>query len=211
MSNPQPEQAESVRLSNLTFDRPIPKAVRAYGKALDLKILKPGDLLLFSKVSPSLIDRSIVKAQSQSFAPQHAKWHPVAVSGGGVEICEATRAGVTACEYWHYMTGKHNIKLRRLKDCDAETRSLVAYYAAANVRTNYGYLNLLGLAKSLNSGNPWSKRSFYSTGVTCSQLYFEACMRAGFLLANLPPEHVCPAHLSLSKQMEDIPLEWVEV
>ncbi|MFM9972656.1 MAG: hypothetical protein ACKVQK_30120 [Burkholderiales bacterium] len=205
------ESKAAIRLSDLTFERPIPKAVRDYGSALDLKLLEPGDLLLFSKKEPSWIDRGIIKIQGRAFASEHSRWHHAAVSGGGVEICEATRAGVNACEYWPYMTGEYDIKLRRLKDANAETRSRIAYYAATHVRINYGYWNLPALAKSLSNGNPWATRSWFSKGVICSQLYFEACMRAGFLLANIPSEQVCPAQLSITTQMEDIALKWVRV
>jgi len=200
------------RLSNLSFDRPIPKAVRTFGKALDPKILLPGDLLLVAHKKPSWRSSSIVTQQSHQFADEHAKWHHAVVCGGGFEICEATTSGgVRAREYWDYMSPDYDLKLRRLKGATPAERSLVAYYAATNVRVGYGFLNLVGLALSLSGGNPWGRGMSISSGVICSQLYFEACLRIGFVLASAPPEHVCPAHLSISPQMVDIQLAWVPV
>jgi hypothetical protein len=211
-SPPAPEPPKIERLSSLSFDRPIPKAVRAFGKALDPKILLPGDLLLVANRRPSLRSSGIIRQQSHQFADSHAKWHHAVVCGGGFEICEATtRGGVRAGEYWDYMNGKYDFKLRRLKDATAEERSRIAYYAVTNVRIGYGFLNLVGLALSLSRGNPWGRSMLISSGVICSQLYFEACLRAGFVLANAPAEHVCPAHLSISSQMVDVPLGWVAV
>lgn len=109
------------------------------------------------------------------------------------------------------MTDAYNIKIRRLSAADEKTRSLIAYYAATGVRTQYGYFNLPSLMASLTSGKPWGGRFRFSSGVVCSQLYFEACMRVGYLLNNIPPEHVCPAHLSQSALLEDIDLVWVAV
>ncbi len=206
-----PDPKDSDRLSNLSFDWPIPRAVREFGKALDPRILEPGDLLLFANKRPSWTSARIVNQQGKQFASDHACWHHAAVSGGGFEICEATALGVKAHEYWGYMNGGFEIRLRRLRNATAEQRARVAYYAATNVRVSYGFLNLPGLMKTLSNGNPWGRKLFAASGVICSQLYFEACMRVGFLLANIPPEQVCPAHLSISAQMTDVTLAWVKV
>jgi hypothetical protein len=199
------------RLSDQTFSRPIPRAVRDHGFALDPKILEPGDLLLFSKKKSTWAGRRIIDAQALQFGPLHACWHHAAVSGGKFEICEATLTGVKAREYWGYMSGQYDIKIRRLKGASAAERSLVAYYAATNVNAGYGFLNLLGLLQALLSGDPWATKSLIYSGVICSQLYFEACMRVGFLLSNIPSTKVSPAHLSVSPQMTDIELAWVKV
>src|SRR6266496_1607374 len=131
----------SPRLSELklSFSRPIPRAVREYGRAIDPKILEPGDLLLFCDKSNNWTSRKIVEQQSHLFPQEHACWSHVAVSGGGYEICEATLNGVKAHEYWEYMTGEYEIRVRRLNNADEKTRSQIAYYAATGVRTPYGY------------------------------------------------------------------------
>lgn len=199
------------RLSDFSFERPIPKSVRDFGKAIDPKILEPGDLLLVAHKRPQWHSGFIVNQQSKQFAPEHACWHHAAVCGGGFEICEATVFGVKAYEYWDYMNDTFEVRVRRLRNATSEQRSRVAYYAATNVSTGYGFLNLPALASYLSNGNPWGRRLFSSSGVICSQLYFEACMRAGFLLAPISADHVCPAHLSISPQMVDVPLAWVPV
>jgi len=210
-TNPPGPAAPSARLSDLSFSRPIPRAVRKFGYALDPKILEPGDLLLVGDRTNSWTARRIVSAQSHQFSEEHACWYHAAVSGGGFEICEATFSGVKCYEYWDYMTGDYDIKIRRLQNATDKQRSMIAYYAATSARREYGFFNIPNLAWSLAKGNPWSRNFRFSKGVVCSQLYFEACMRLGFLLNNIPPEKVCPAHLSQSSLMTDVPLAWVDV
>ncbi len=211
-SLPEVDAKKAGRLSSLSFERPIPKAVRQFGKALDPKILLPGDLLLVAHKKPTWRSSLIIKQQSQQFADEHAKWYHAVVCGGGFEICEATmRGGVAAHEYWDYMNDGYDLKLRRLKDATPEERSRVAYYAGTSVGAKYGFSNLFGIMKSLASGQPWGQTMRISSGVICSQLYFEACLRVGFVLASAPAAHVCPAHLSISPQMVDVHLDWVPV
>jgi uncharacterized protein YycO len=199
------------RLSDFSFERPIPKAVREFGRAIDPKILEPGDLFLVAHKKPRWHSGVIVSQQSKQFAQEHACWHHAAVCGGGFEICEATVSGVKAYEYWDYMNDGFDVRIRRLRNASPEQRARVAYYAATNCNTGYGFLNLPALASFLSNGNPWGRRLFASSGVVCSQLYFEACMRAGFLLAPISSDQVCPAHLSISPQLMDVPLSWVPV
>ena len=169
--SPEIDTPKTERLSNLAFERPIPKAVRAFGKALDPKILLPGDLLLVAHKVPSYRSSTIVTQQARQFPDDHAKWYHAVVCGGGFEICEATlKGGVRALEYWDYMSPDYDLKLRRLKGATPEERSLVAYYAATNVRIGYGVLNLFGLARSLSNGQPWGRQMLISSGVICSQL-----------------------------------------
>jgi hypothetical protein len=199
------------RLSGLSFERPIPQAVRDYGRALDPAMLDPGDLILVSRKIPNWTSKRITDYQAKMFSMEHARWYHAAVSGGRYEICEATLTGVKAHEYWSYMTGEYDLKVRRLKGADAETRSRLAYFAASSVGTSYGFFNLINIAKSLRTGNDWSRPVIPSKGIICSELYFEASMRVGYLLANIRPEAVCPAQLSLSPILQDVPLSWVKV
>ena len=198
-------------LAGLSFERPIPQSVRKYGKAIDPNILEPGDLILVSRIKPNWTSARITKFQTKMFPEEHARWYHAAVSGGRYEICEATIGGVKSYEYWPYMTGEYELKIRRLRNASASVRSSLAYYAATNVKTRYGFLNIINIANILNDGNSWKKHMISSSGVICSQLYFEASMRVGYLLANIPPETVCPAHLSMSQYLEDVPISWVKV
>jgi hypothetical protein len=210
-SSPSPRPQPPPRLSDFSFNRPIPRAVRRFGYALDPNILQAGDLLLVGDRTNSWTSRRIVSAQSNQFPDEHAYWHHAAVCGGGFEIVEATFGGVKCYEYWDYMTGDYDLKVRRLRNATDQQRSLIAYYAATSARTAYGFFNIPSLFFSLAKGNPWGRSFRISRGVVCSQLYFEACMRVGFLLNNIPPEHVCPAHLSQSALLEDLKLAWVDV
>ncbi|MEO0498544.1 MAG: hypothetical protein AAF141_14455 [Pseudomonadota bacterium] len=202
---------EKVDLAKLSFDHPIPARVRANGWALDPGMLEPGDLILVSSKKPNIVGRVIRYHQGKLFEPEHSKWQHAAVSGGRFELCEATATGVKASEYWGYMTGEYDIKVRRLLNADAEVRSKLAYYAATNVRSAYGYLTALNMRGVLGNADAWQRPLIKTKGVICSQLYFESCMRVGYLLTNIPPENVSPAHLSMTPLMEDVPLKWAKV
>lgn len=193
------------------FPKGVPTAVRKYGKVLDPAHLEPGDLILVAKKQPGWLSRRIQHTQSQLFDWEHAQWHHVLVSGGGTEVCEAVLTGVRPKEFWDYMNGEYDFKVRRIKDATSEERTKVAYYAASMARTSYGFGTILPLRRSITYQDAWRRGVFRSRGVVCSQLYFEACMRTGILLATIPPDRVCPAHLSASVQMEDRPLQWLEL
>jgi len=200
-----------VELARLSFEHPIPKKVREHGKALDPAMLEPGDLILVSAKKPNLVGKVIRHHQGKLFNLEHSKWQHAAVSGGRFEICEATMLGVKACEYWEYMTGAYEIRVRRLKGASADDRSKLAYHAATNVRSPYGFLNALNMRAVFGGGNGWERPVMRTRGVICSQLYFEACMRVGYLLDKIPAENVSPAHLSMTPLLEDVPLSWVSI
>lgn len=211
MNDSQTVSRPKADLAQLSFDHPIPALVRKYGFALDPSMLEPGDLILVSSKKPNVVGKIIRYHQGKLFDEEHAKWQHAAVSGGRFEICEATATGVKACEYWGYMTGKYDIKVRRLKNADRSTRNKLAFFAATNVRSSYGYLNALNMRAVFGSADAWQRPLLKSKGVICSQLYFESCMRVGYLLANIPPENASPAHLSMTNLMDDIPLKWAKV
>jgi hypothetical protein len=128
-----------------------------------------------------------------------------------MEVCEALLTGVVASQYWDYMTGEHEFKVRRIKNATPELRTKVAYHAATATRRSYGFGSILSIKSTLDHRDPWKPSIFRSRGVICSQLFFEACMKAGILLASIPPDRVSPAHLSASIQMDDVPLHWLEL
>jgi hypothetical protein len=171
--------------------------------------LEPGDLILVSSKKPRFPATSIRSYQSNLYTEDHACWQHVAISAGRFDIIEATAFGVKFCTYWHYMTGDHNIKVRRLANADKATRTMVALYAAAQVRSWYGYSNLSNIAAILAGADAWRK-PLITSGVICSQLYVESCMKAGFFLANFPSQNVSPAYLSICDLLETQPLKWVK-
>lgn len=191
------------------FPYGVPKAVRQHGIMLHPELLEPGDLLLIAAIKPTRLSRRIQQTQGELYEWKHAQWHHAVVSGGGTEVCEALLTGVRAKQFWHYMNGDYEFRIRRLKDASPHERTRVAYYAATMAKTNYGIGALLPIKYSIAHNDPWKRSAFRSGGVICSQLYFEACMRVGFLLAPMPPDRVSPAHLSASDQMEDIPPQWI--
>jgi hypothetical protein len=193
------------------FPSGVPSAVRRHGRVLDPSFLEPGDLILVAQTTPNWLQQRIQRTQAQLYPWDHAQWHHALVSGGGTEVCEAILTGVVPCQFWKYMAGKHQFKVRRIKNAPSETRTKVAYYAATMARTSYGFSAIFPIRSAINDNDPWKRSIFRSSGVVCSQLYFEACMRAGILLASMPPDRVSPAHLSASKEMDDVPLRWIEL
>ena len=193
------------------FPRGIPRAVRKHGRVLDPSILAPGDLILVAHQSPGWVQRKIQAAQSQLYEWEHAQWHHALVSGGETEVCEALTSGVVAHEYWDYMTGAHTLKVRRVKNATAEVRTKIAYYAATMSRTSYGFGAIFPIKTTMDKNDPWKRSLLRSKGVICSQLYFEACMRAGIFLASIPSDRISPAHLSASSGLDDVALQWLEL
>jgi len=193
------------------FPGGVPAAVRRHGKVLAPSFLEPGDLILVALHEPGWLQRRIQKTQGRLYDWEHAQWHHALVSGGDTEVCEAVRNGVVARQYWEYMTGAHCFKVRRIKKASLAVRTKVAYYAATMARTSYGFGSIFSIKSSIDENDPWKRSMLRSRGVICSQLYFEACMRAGVLLASIPSDRVSPAHLSASKEMDDVPLQWLEL
>jgi hypothetical protein len=199
-------------LSGLSFLHPIPASVRKHGWAINPDVLEPGDLILVSSKSPNWAGKKIRADQSKLFPEEHARWQHAAISGGRFELCEAGIFGVKAREYWEYMTGHYDLKVRRLIGADEAIRTKIAYFAVSNVGRSYGFASLINLHYFFRGRDPWSSKPVFMTrGVICSQLYFEACMRVGYLLSNIPPHTVCPAHLSQSPLLSDVKLSWVKV
>ena len=110
------------------------------------------------------------------------------------------------------MTGNYELKIRRLMNASEATRNQLAYFAATYTGVRYGFMSAINLRGILSGNDPWRKKPFIrSSGIICSQLYFEACQRVGYLIANIPAETVCPAHLSQSQLLHDVELSWVKV
>ncbi len=212
MPDETPGGATELPLGQLQFDTPIPESVRNFGKVLDPAILQPGDLLLVCHKKPRWISRQIQKHQKKLYNTEHSRWHHAIVSAGGVEICEALANGVTAREFWEYMNGDYELKVRRVRNISPAKRAMIAYYSATMAGKQYGFSNLLGIIDAISTGKFWERSLYRSQGVICSQLYFESCMRIGVLLMpGVLPERVTPAHLSASALMEDVQLQWAKV
>jgi uncharacterized protein YycO len=193
-------------------DRPIPIATREYGKIVNPSLLEAGDLMLICNKRPEWISIQIQKYQEKIYNREHAKWHHAVVSGGGVEVCEATISGVCTREFWPYMNGENEIRIRRIRGASKADRAKVAYYAASQAGSNYSLFNLFKTWQSLYSWNFLKKSIINSKGFICSQLYFEACMRIGVLLTpGISYDLATPSHLSASSQLEDIEVEFVDI
>ena len=70
----------------------LPLAVRELGHLPDLAQLLPGDLILFSPLEPTFIQKQIQKAQTiGGYHPDNARWtHAAVYLGSQFDICEAS-------------------------------------------------------------------------------------------------------------------------
>ncbi len=197
-----------------SFDRPVPKRVRENGRVLNPSVLQPGDLMLVSQKTPSFVSRKIQDYQRTLYADEHARWHHAVTVIDQIKICEATiMKGVVCREYWDYMTGDYEIKIRRVTGMEEEPERAyrIAINAAAQTGRRYGISNLISILRA-RPGNLFQRALFNSEGIICSQLYFEACMSAGILLySGSDPGLITPSHLSSSAMMTDVNVPWIDI
>ena len=73
----------------------LPPDVRKFGYLPDFDLWQAGDLLLFSVIRPSFMQRQIIATQERErYAEEHARWHHAAVYIGDRYLCEAVPRGV---------------------------------------------------------------------------------------------------------------------
>ena len=196
-----------------SFDRPIPKRVRENGQVLDPSALQHGDLMLVSQKTPGLISRKIQEYQRTLYEEEHAQWHHAVTVIDQIKICEAIMKGVVCREYWDYMTGDYNIKIRRVIGVGErpELACRIAINATAQTGRRYSISNLISILRT-RPGELFQQALFNSKGIICSQLYFEACMSSGILLyPEIDPGLITPSHLSSSAMMTDVNVPWIDI
>lgn len=194
---------------------PIPQKLREFGYCVDLQLLKPGDLVLVSSITPGLIASAIRRVQAQGgYGGQDARWEHAAVYIGSSAICEATRAGVSVSSMYDYM-GSHLIRVRRNIALTSDQGWNLAVHALQQKGYRYGFSSILGLYLKSRIGF-WHRQgkpvSFPKSSVYCSELYADAHVKiCGVALGNLKSGEVTPASLSLESALSDIPLSWVKI
>lgn len=211
---------ENTATANPHSDPPgeqLPEAVRKFGFIPDLEVLRPGDVMLVSDLKRPFVSRQIISVQKAAgFDEWHSQWHHAAVYVGNNMICEAQRKGVIAVPIFCYLTGRHLLRFRR----DPAVSELMGYKIAleAALKLNYSYstlaiVKLYFQAKRFGwNGSAGAPRPPSERATICSQLYADAYGLATEKTLDIKANPaVSPAHLSLNKVLEDIPIKWLSL
>lgn len=190
---------------------PIPKKIRRFGRFPDTALWKPGDLLLFSAVRPSLASRAIIRTQTNGgFNEKHARWHHAAVYVGHNHLCEAVLSGVRYGPIYPYV-GAHLIRVRRDESLSEISRYELAIRSLARLKEGYA-VNLLPMLAFYGLAGFWNRKTLPpdTPTVVCSQLFAQAyagtTMRYVADPAAIP---VVPADLSMTEVLSDVATGWL--
>lgn len=196
---------------------PIPSALRQFGRFPDVRKWLPGDLLLFSAVSPNWIAQQIIQGQQRGgYAEDDARWHHAAVYlGDGMSICEAVSRGVRSIPIYPYIFGGYRLRVRRDNSLSDEERWKVAIQSLTRLRSPYGFRGIISLAYQSLQGYWRSRGSLPPLGaraVICSQLYSDSySLVTERLLVKNPTGTVKPADLSLTPLLTDVATTWLKI
>lgn len=190
---------------------PIPQKLRRFGRFPNTSLWKPGDLLLFSAVRPSLASRAIVRTQTNGgFAEQDARWHHAAVYVGHNHICEAVLSGVRYGPIYPYV-GAHLIRVRRDETLTEMNRYELAIRSLAHLREDYS-VKLLPLLAFYGLAGFWNRKTLPpdTPTVICSQVFAHAYTGTTMRLVAGPQAiPVVPADLSMTDTLTDVKTDWL--
>jgi hypothetical protein len=174
--------------------------------------MRPGDLLLVCPSAPTPNAVLIRNAQARSHDDFDAQWIHAAAFLGDDSLVEIDQGGVRVSDLGKYV-GRHRIQVRRALDlAGREVDTLTGYKIAVSAlkmfKTNYGFLDLVEIARRSVFGvsNALSRRS---KEAICSDYYNDAVARVlgrGAVSAKVNP--FTPADLSASTNMADVTVEW---
>ena len=191
----------------------LPRKVWAFGYIPDFDLWRPGDLLLFSAVKPTLGQNIVIKTQERlGYAGENAKWHHAAVYIGDHYMCEARPFGI---RYHLVVDNVPAFRIRVRRDCQLsmDERFRVAIRALMRLTRRYSFIS---------ASTAWL-RSWYNDGYTliapgtqrhgnaaiCSQLFHEAYMEVtSRILVQNTSQIVLPADLSACQNLSDVRCTW---
>lgn len=190
---------------------------RKFGFVPSLDKLRPGDLLLVSQIKAPFVSRTIRAVQAKAgFDDLDGEWHHAAVWVGNDLLCEAQGSGVRTRAIYDYCAGTHKLRFRRPPDLSDLDSALLALEAALKIRYGYNRRAIFELWLQANTG--WGRvngdrpKPLSPRATICSQLYADAyglitrrTLDAQAVLG------VTPAHLSASKLLVDIEMQWYAI
>ena len=197
----------------------LPQAVRAFGRYPDVRAWLPGDLLLFSSVSPDRISKSIQDFQLQGHAPGDARWTHAAVYMGDEEtICDSDfdwfgPRGVSV-KPLHAYFGKHLILTRRAPSLTQRDQLMLVVNAVRHTGDGYDFAGLARLGWKI-----WRRKltRLFSArrsarSVFCSRLFADAFLQTTKRVLQDPwLNDTTPAFLSATSDLVDVATTWLSI
>jgi hypothetical protein len=204
--------------------RALPAATRSFGKLLDTRTLRPGDLLLAREMSPDRISTMIGEVQAAGgYEPLDARWtHAAMYVGDGVHVVEATFDSVAAggdvrlTSLDEYCNGQSVLRFRRSRYVTSEPDGWrLCVRALSRLKQPYGLL----LAAQMWFRVVMQGRGFFDTSwgrsasaaVVCSTLYADAYNEATRRSLGEINGACVPAWLSASDEFDDVAVNWIQI
>lgn len=198
------------------------------GKAPDITLLEPGDIILYAPVKPKGFQKTIQKVNRRQLClpPSAAEWTHAAISAGGDIIIEAvTKTGVRKASIFDKCF-ESKIQVRRANGFSELDRMRIALIAATNIKQKYAYYTAAMIYAKTRWPERFEKFPLLSTSRTiCSQLVSTSYMEAA-VASNRPPDvwpgkvviggkeqaiknmDITPAHLSCAPTFSDVTIGW---
>ena len=194
----------------------LPPRVRALGHLPDLAQLLPGDLILFSPTTTSILQKKIQEVQhTGGYHEDDARWtHAAVYLGSQFSICDATAKGVLHNSLLDSLSA-NLVRVRRDPHLDSDSRWRIALSAALQIGTPYGIRSALTIwirsIKGLHTPQKSATRS--RSNIICSELFQDAFFSATgrTLQWNHPGKEVSPALLSYVAEQRDVPVRWLRL
>ena len=193
----------------------LPPVVRRFGYLPDFDAWRPGDLLLFSAVSPDRLQRRIVGTQEGlGYSADDARWHHAAVYIGDRHLCEARPGGVRYRPLVKAVDITSTlIRVRRAPSLSDDDRFRVAIRALTLLTRGYSYLAALRTWFRSWKANRTARGLLpRSRAIVCSQLFHDAHLAV--TRTSLVPDEddlVLPAELSASADLDDVSTPWASI
>lgn len=222
-SSPPGEDAELP-----SFPTPIARVspdLARFGHVPDIRVLKPGDLLLTERLKPNCISKLIVASQSRLY-PEGSNWTHVAIYISDWQIIHCRPLKGVHLDSLLNLTLSHKLMARRLKtvlEADSPTAEnmglRISLEAALDIKnSSYDYYGAIMVGiEYLKARASFSPTRYVPTPYIhmCSTLYVKAALSVGTILlpTNMSERNlsVTPQLLSRSDKMENIPLTWAKL
>lgn len=183
-------------------------ACLSLGKAPDVGLIEPGDVILFAPIKPAFHQRAIMRAQRTM--PAASQWTHAAVAFDRNRIVEAVVKGGVVCGDLFNSCADYKILVRRPSELTEVERMRFVIEAMSNITTPYniGYAIRIALARTA-----WRRaRSNAFRGgrdIVCSQFISNAYARSAD--RQLCPDRIAdvtPAHIALTSKLFDVEIGW---
>jgi hypothetical protein len=191
----------------------LPGAVRSFGYFIDHRVLRPGDLLLFSQISSNKGSRQIHAAQRNAgFEDEDARWTHAAVHIGDGLLAEAVPIGGIRLGHLFDSINTRLVRARTPLDLNGEQRAQICIKAMTRLGASYSLGYVLKMREFLRSWRLGDAIHDPANANICSMLYHFAFVEAvNALVVPGKPAGVGPAHLSATERLEDVQLNWLRL